>query len=224
MKIEPIENFVLAGFLKRYQSVFFFFFFIWASSNDKLLALKRAVGNSDLIYPYAFLTLESVAYDQDAGLNNSSLGRHGIAITVNEGETLAQRVRLMSAVFNVNCEFVTNSYTQAVEYTKLWMFAYRFGHLKFNIKYGKLKSVRCNVDLADSASIPIREDKTENESVYAIETTASIHGYVSKSLIETKPLLHDVRVVPPVKLRGAAVSIWSSTWTIPNKANTYEKD
>lgn len=220
MKIEPIESFVLAGFLKRYQSVFFHCPVIWASSTDKLLALKRAVGNSELTYPYAFLTLESVAYDTDAGLNNSSLGRRGIAITVNEGETLAQRVRLMSAIFNVQCEFVTNQYTQAVEYTKLWMFAYRFGHLKFNIKYGKLKNVRCNVDLADSASIPIREDKTENESVYTIETTASIHGYVSKSLVETKPLLHDIRVVPPKSTTGTTTSIWKQTWTIPNKANS----
>lgn len=220
MNIEPIENFVLAGFLKRYQSVFFHCPVIWASSNDKLLALKRAVGNSELTYPYAFLTLDSIAYDSDAGLNNSSLGRRGIAITVNEGETLSQRVRLMSAVFNINCQFTTNSHMQAIEYTKLWMFAYRFGHLKFNIKYGRLKNIRCNVILADSASIPIREDKTENESVYTIETTAEIHGYVSKSLIETKPMLHDLRVVPSTKLQGAAVSIWKQTWTIPNKANS----
>lgn len=218
-KLVPIENFVLTGFLRRYQSVFFKCPVIWASSEDRLLALKRVIGNDEVKYPYAFLILESVAFDADAGLNSSSLGRRGLAVTVNESETLTQRVRLMPAIFNVNCEFITNSQAQAIEYTKLWMFAYRFGHLKFNIKYGKLKNVRCNVDLADSASIPIREDKTESLSTYTIETTAAIHGYVSKSIIETKPLLHDIRVTPS-KANGAAVSVWQQVWTIPNKAKS----
>lgn len=218
-KILPIEQFVLTGFLRRYQSVFFKCPVIWASSDDKLLALKRAIGNTEVSYPYAFLMLDSVAYDQDAGLNNSSLGRRGITITINESETLSQRVRLMSALFNVNCQFVTNSQQQAIEYTKLWMFAYRFGHLKFNIKYGHLKNIRCNVDLADSASIPIREDKTESLSTYTIETTASIHGYVSKALIDTKPMLHTLRQVPATNMKSAAISIWSKVYEIPRKAN-----
>lgn len=216
-KILPIEQFVLSGFLKRYQAVFFKCPVIWASSEDKLLALKRAIGNTELSYPYAFLTLDSVAYDQDAGLNNSMLGRRGLTITMNETNELSQKARIMSALFNVNCEFVTNSQQQAIEYTKLWMFAYRFGHLKFNIKYGHLKNIRCNVDLADTASIPIREDKTESLSVYTIETTAAIHGYVSKALIETKPLLHTLRAVP-AKVQGKT-TVWSKVYEIPSKAN-----
>ena len=215
-KIAPIETFVLTGFLKRYQSVFFKCPVIWASSEDKLLALKRAIGNSDISYPYAFLTLESVAYDQEGGLNNSLLGRRGLTITVNETEMLMQKARIMSALFNVNCEFVTNSQQQAIEYTKLWMFAYRFGHLKFNIRYGHLKNVRCNVDLADTASIPIREDKTESLSVYSIETTAAIHGYVSKSIIDTKPALHTLRVVPAKE--SGKTTVWSQVWDVPRKA------
>lgn len=216
-KILPIEQFVLTGFLKRYQAVFFRCPVIWASSEDKLLALKRAIGNTELSYPYAFLTLDSVAYDQDAGLNNSMLGRRGLTITMNETNELSQKARIMSALFNVNCEFITNSQQQAIEYTKLWLFAYRFGHLKFNIKYGHLKNIRCNVDLADTASIPIREDKTESLSVYSIETTAAIHGYVSKALIETKPLLHTLRAVP-AKVQGKT-TVWSKVYEIPNKAN-----
>lgn len=216
-KILPIENYVLSGFLKRYQAVFFKCPVIWASSDDKLLALKRAIGNTELSYPYAFLTLESVAYDQDAGLNNSSLGRRGLIITMNETNELSQKARIMSALFNVNCQFVTNSQQQAIEYTKLWMFAYRFGHLKFNIKYGHLKNIRCNVDLADSASIPIREDKTESLSVYTIETTAAIHGYVSKALIETKALLHTVRAIP-ARTTGKT-TVWSRVYEIPAKEN-----
>lgn len=212
MNIEPIENYVLAGFLKRYQTVFFSCPVIWATSDDKITALKRVIGSSDLQYPYAFLYLESINYDTDAGLNASSLGRRGITITSNESSTLSQSIRLLSATFTVNCEFVTNDYLQAKEYAKLWLFAYRFGHLKFNLRYGRLKNVRCNVDLSESISLPSREDKTEVNSPYTITTSATIHGYVSKQL-ETKAMLHDVRVSS--KPKAGQTTVWQQTWTIP---------
>lgn len=213
MELEPIENFVLTGFLKRYQSVFFKCPVIWAGTEDKILALKRYLGTDSLSYPYAFLTLDSIGYDSDAGLNNSSIGRRGVPVVVNESNTLVQKVRLMSAKFTINCEFVTNELKQAKEYTKLWLFAYRFGHLKFNIKYGKLSSVRCNVELDESTSIPVRESKADGLSDYTITSSAIIHGYISKSRVETKPLLHDLRVVSTEKSK--ATPVWSQTWTIP---------
>lgn len=213
-KIKPVEDFVLNGFLQRYQQVFFGCPVVIAASEvDEKQCIARITANGTVQYPYAILKIQTISYENTATINDNYMGRRGFLIKTNESDKLGLAVRLIPVEIEMECKFVTNSNSQLVEYAKLWMFAYRFGHLKFNISYGNL-NLECKVICNESISMPQANSKLESIQEYQATTSAVIHGFMSKQQLAKKPLLHDLKETVGLA-NNSGISINKVVWEIP---------
>lgn len=214
-RLKPVEDFVLSGFSQRYQQVFFGCPVVIAANevDEKQAVSRLTAANGTLQYPYAILKIQTISYEDLAPLNDNYMGRRGLMIKTNETDKLGLAVRLIPVAIEMECKFVTNSNAQLVEYSKLWMFAYRFNHLKFNLNYGNL-NLECKVLCSESISMPQANSKLETVSEYQATTTATIHGYMSKEQLAKKPLLHELK--ESVGLGNSqGISINKVVWEIP---------
>ncbi len=216
-KIKPIEEFIISGLLHRYQQVFFGCRTILAASEEnEKLNVSKLNGNDRIQYPYAILRITDVSYGTTGLINDNYFGRHGVLIKSNEADKLGLAVRFIPATFEVECKFITNSNSQAIEYSKLWLFAYRFGHLNFNLNYGGL-TIACNVTCSESVNIPQAVAKTEGMTEYIVVATATVHGYMSKPQLAKKPLLHDIKEVVSISGNNEnAAFVNKVVWQIPS--------
>lgn len=212
-EIAPIEDFVLGGFQKRFSQVFFKCPVAWVQENTESLAVKTLFGNNPPSYPYATLWLQSYAIGGDSALNASSMGRFGIEVNPNHSGKLGQKVRVIPTDFTVRCRYKCASLNDAKSFASHWLFALRFGHLKFNVVYAS-QTFQINVVGDNQIDFPEPEAATSATREYVIETTVTINGYVSKPIIGTQALVHDVRV--GVGVQGqAGTLIHKDVWEFP---------
>lgn len=203
MDIQPIEEFVFKGLVQRASQVFGCRA-ILVTANDKQAALAKTFNGQPVEYPYLFITPGSLSNNTESYATNF-LARKGLMTTV--GEKQGMVVKLMPANFETEFEFCTNKF-MAVEqgsvlsYAKRWLFARRAGWLKFNVEYGRLR-LPISLTLADSVPTPPMENKTENESVYKIVSTCTVHGWISEATLQTQGVVNTIELQTTIAGVGA---------------------
>lgn len=192
--IQPVEDFVFEGLSKKIQQVFNCICII-TTANDKTKVLARVLEGKKVEYPYIFIVPQSLGANTES-YNANFLGRRGLITTI-DGD-VARTVRIMPANFDVELEFVTNKY-QSLEqgsmlaFARRWLFARRFGYLKFNVRYGRL-NLAIAPTLADVVTLPQLDNKVEAEASYKATTTLTVHGYISEPELGTQGIIEELKV------------------------------
>jgi hypothetical protein len=192
-EIDPVDKYVRAGFEQRMQSQFRAPS-IWISNPDALANLKTMFGNKQPEYPYMFM------YETSSGPNTESyttnrLARHGIPVTMSNDGKQFQTVKVIPWNFEVEVTYVAakaEGNTDSTDFFKRrWAFTRRNGALNFGIDYG-LSKLTVTSTLADSLTMPKRENPADQESVYQIVANITIHGWISEALLMTRGRINQI--------------------------------
>ncbi len=206
-KLDTVQDFVFQGFQSRYQQVFQTMG-VWSSSADQIKGIEKAQEGKRVEYPYAFFRLSSMSRNPE-GFNSHYLARHGFTFSVETDGNVGKRMKLLPTNFETEIEFVTNRFdksdTSVTTYISRWLMASRLGHLKFNIRYGRV-SLGINVELADNVSPTVRENPTEAETSYRITSTATIKGYISEALVQEQQIVKNVEALGLLTELGGRVA------------------
>lgn len=192
MEIQPIEHFVLNGILKRFTEVFQCKAII-TTTTDKTRALERFMSGNKVEYPYAFLTVQSLAHNKES-YQSTTLTRRGVPIATGQGQQFV--ARLLPTNFTLEVEFHTNKY-QGMEaqtvmgYARRWLFAFKCGYLKFNVQYGQLP-VWIGVTMDDTVPTPPLENKVETETTYKITSNLVVHGWMSEPILGSQGVVEEI--------------------------------
>jgi len=192
MQIVPIETQVLDGLIKRFTQVFQCKA-ILTTTQDKTRTLKKLQEGKQLEYPFAFLTMQSMAANREQR-QSAYLARRGLPIVNNEGQAFTSR--LVATNFTFEAEFRTNKFSgietsTVTGYAKRWLFAAKCGMLKFNIQHGQM-TVQIGVTADDNVPTPPLENKTETETAYKITTNFVVHGWVSESNLGSQGVVEEI--------------------------------
>lgn len=192
--IDPVEEFILKGIATRINQVFSCRS-VYSTSTDKPLALKRLFEGSDVEYPFAYLSAPNITPNTES-YNPHSLGRRGLPVSVNEGSVVT--VRLLPANFEIEIEYNTDKYEgfangSVLAFLRRYMFARRFGYLKFNINYGKL-NFYVSSTLSDTPTVTPRESTMDSEPAYKVTSSIVVHGYVSEPMTGTQGVITEFDV------------------------------
>ncbi len=192
--IQPIENFVFEGLLKRMQQVFGCIC-IHTNANDKTKALARVFEGRPVVYPYMFLVVKTLSQNKESYTTNR-LARRGVSISNAEGQS--QTVRILPTNFEFEVEYVTNKFQgleqgSVLAFSRRWLFAQRCGYLKFNIKYGRLV-LWISATPSDSIEIPTLENKVETETAYKSTANLTVHGYVSEPELGSQGVTQELQI------------------------------
>lgn len=207
--VMPVENIINTGLLQRFGHVFGCRA-IFVSSNDKTRQLKKTFEGGQVEYPYAFLQHPTIVPDE-TNYSSHMTTRVGLPVIINRENE--QRVRLLPATFEYECEFICSSYEagdkakasdSVLQFTKRWYFARRMGQLKFNIEYGAL-NIRIGCEMSNLQT-PLRGNATEEETEYKTTGSITVKGYLSE------PLLKNVGVVQELEAEGL---IFSADGSLP---------
>ena len=218
MKIPPIDNFIREGFAAHITKQFRCPA-IFVSSTDKLRNLQTLQGNSQPKYPYIFLTVQNIQPNLDSYMTHK-LSKQGIPVTLNSDNNQFLLARLIPVKFEVEVTYTTNKQssdnTDSVEgFTRRWLFARRIGSLNFNVDYGMTK-VAISYSLGETVPYQPRENPADQESVYAVTTTAIINGYISEPELGTRGRINQIILTsgPP-----SAATDNSSFFPFPDRTN-----
>lgn len=192
MEIKPIESFVFDGILKRFTEVFQCRALL-TTSTDKARSLERVFSGAPVEYPYAFLTVQSMSHNKES-YQSPTLTRRGVRIATQDNQIMTARV--LPTNFNIEVEFHTNKFsgieaTTVTGYARRWLFAYKCGYLKFNIRYGQLET-RIGVTLDESVPTPPLENKVETEAVYKIVSNLVVHGWSSEPIVGSTGRVNEI--------------------------------
>lgn len=194
MEIQPIEQFVFDGLVKRFSTVFQCRTMI-TTTVDRTKALEKMFDGKAVEYPYAFLTIGSMARNKESYVNRR-MARRGMTVMANN--TQIKQARLIPTNFNVEVEYHTNKFsgmepTTVTGFAKRWLFAADCGYLKFNIQYGLL-GIRVGLTMDDSVTTPPLESKVDVEAAYKITANLVVHGYVSEAILGSQGVISDIDV------------------------------
>lgn len=194
--VDPIESFVFAGLQKKFIEVFEAPS-IWVTSTDKTKAIQKLFGNvasgateSNIQYPYAFLTVASVSPSDSRG-NIRALGLYGMTVSISDDQKRAYRAKLQPVDFTVTVEYVTNSYTDVLKFVNTWLFSRREGWLRFNVQYGLL-STSTSVVQDGNVSYPLKEADLGNVQEYTINATMVVESYISFAVLQEQQIVDTV--------------------------------
>ncbi len=193
MEIQPLEDFVLAGLSKRVSTVFGCKTLI-TTANDKTRALAKLQEGNAVEYPYAFITVQSMAINRESYVN-TSLSRVGVPVVLSE--TQAFKARITPTNFNIEIEYHTNQFKGSAQsvtgFVKRWLFACKCGYLKFNVNYGRLEA-RIGITMDDQVTIPSLESKVDQEAVYKITANLVVHGYTSEPILGSMGIINEIDI------------------------------
>lgn len=192
MEIQPIEDFVLNGILKRFTEVFQCRA-LFTTTADKTRSLARLMDGKPVEYPYAFLTVQSIAHNKES-YQSPTLTRRGVPIACGQGQQFT--ARLLPTNFTIEVEFHTNKYSglepqTVIGYARRWLFALKCGYLKFNIQYGQMP-VWIGVTIDDTVSTPPLENKVESETTYKIVGNIVVHGWMSEPILGSQGVVGEI--------------------------------
>lgn len=205
-KLTAVQDIIFAGFQSRYQQVFGTMG-VWSSSSDQIQGVEKAQEGKRVEYPYAFFRLSSVSRNVES-YSSHYLARHGLVFSIETDGNVGQKVKLLPVVFETEIEYVTNRYqgsdTSVTNYITRWLMASRLGHLKFNIRYGRV-SLGINVEPSESISPSQRENPTDAETSYKLVSSVSIKGYVSEAMVQDQQIAKNVEAFGALKELGGVV-------------------
>lgn len=192
MEIQPIETFVFDGLVKRFSEVFQCKTVI-TTTQDKTRTLKRMFEGREVEYPYAFLTMGTMARNNESYVNRM-MARRGLRVMATD--TQSKQARLIPTNFNFEIEYHTNKFngieaTTVTGFARRWLFARDCGYLKFNIQYGHLET-RIGLSLDETVNTPPLENKVDTEAVYKVTSSLVVHGYVSEPILGSKGIISEI--------------------------------
>lgn len=203
----PIDSLVLDGFERRFQQTFNCPA-AFINQNDKTKILDRLFGQGNpLTYPYAYFTLLSVSQNVDS-YNSHAMGRRGLTFNVSSKDTY-QTVRVMPVNMEVEVNYVTNKF-DSVEmgsvqaFIRRWLLARRFGYLKSRLTYGNLQ-FGIGTTLAESVTVPQRDNVAETETKYDVQVQMTIHGYISEPVVSQIGKINTINVNEGAQIPGGKV-------------------
>lgn len=105
-------------------------------------------------------------------------------------------VRVLPKAFRFEVEYYTDKFNLSVDgsvlsYASRWMFAHRFGYLKFEINYGKLV-FKIGAVLDENLSIPERANVTDSPTPYPVTSNLVVEGWVSEPYTDTQGVVNTV--------------------------------
>jgi hypothetical protein len=205
-KIQPIDAFVREGFAERMKSQFRCPS-IFVSSPDKLRNLQTLLQGKSPEYPYIFMNVQSMSANLDSYSTNT-LARHGVPVQINRDNQRVELVRLIPTNFEIEVTFISNKYSgdglDNVEgFARRWLFVRRNGALQYNVNYG-MTQLSIGYQIAESLSIPQRENPTDQESIYSVIGTVTLHGYVSEPVLGSKGIINQIQLAETHPAMGNA--------------------
>lgn len=205
--IQPVDNFIREGFAEQIKKQFRCPA-VFVSSVDKLRNLQALLGNKSPTYPYIFLSVQDTVADVDSYATNR-LARHGIPVSLNADNHQVQTAKLLPVKFEIELIYTTNKYggveTDSVEgFVRRWLAVRRNGSLNFNVDYG-LTQMSISYQLVDTIPITPRENPADQESVYAITATATVHGFISEPELGSVGRINQIQLADghPGSISGA---------------------
>jgi hypothetical protein len=192
MEIIPVETLVFDGLSKRFAEVFQCRVAL-TTTQDKTRTIQRFFEGREVEYPYAFLTVQSIAHNKES-YTSPTLSRRGVPIVTNDGQAFT--ARLLPTNFTIEVEFHTNKYrgiepSTVLSYARRWLFAYKCGYLKFNVQYGRL-ALRIGMTMDDTVPTPPLENKLETEAVYKIVSSIVVHGWSSEPVLGSQGIIQTI--------------------------------
>lgn len=203
MQIQPIENFVFDGLLQRFTQVFGCPAMI-TTVNDKTRTLQKFFEGREVEYPYAFLTVQSVASDNERWTNRR-LSRRGLTVAVGQDQIFQARLTPVNYVVEVEFwtnEFAGKSLKSVLSYARRWIFAQQCGHLKFNVEYGRLP-VLIGVTMDESVPTPPLDNRAEQEAAYKIVSSLTVKGWMSEPVLGSQGVINDIQAEMAVASDGS---------------------
>lgn len=179
LKLKPVEYFVFSGLETNFQRMFRCPV-AWTTSTDKVRAIQQLFRGT-VEYPYAVLALQSYTKSTERGSNKSASGRGRPAI-ISTDEKRTFRVSYLPVDIMVGVTFVTNDHSHLLNFANTWMFAGQDGSLKFEIDYARTTFAVGTV-LEEHIDLPLREADLDNVQEYTLETTLTLHGFISKATL-----------------------------------------
>lgn len=208
-KIEPIENFIINGLINRLANTFGKCTVFYSNASNRLQTLRDR--NKNLRFPYLLLNLNSISFNTEF-YNSHYLARKGMKVRLADSGNALAKVRLLPAVFDFKVEYFTDKNAgddSALYFIKRWLFARRCGYLKYSVKFGYEYAI--NVLMDDSVSQPMKEQETDQMSVYQCEANLQVQGFVSESQLLTEGVLNNLSL--ETRIDGHAnseVTFWSA--------------
>lgn len=212
LTLDPVEKFVFDGLQSRFTEVFEAKS-IWATSTDKTKVLQKLFANpasgaaeTQIRYPYAFLTLNTVATSEVRG-NIKVMSLHGLSsVLLVDDQKRAFRVKVLPMDFAVTVEFVTNDFPEVLAFANKWMFARTGGWLRYNVQYGNAVFTVA-VDLDGALQIPQREADLTNVQEYTVTATLTVQGFISFATLIEQQIIDTVVFNTQLGAEGS-----STTW------------
>ena len=199
LKLDPIETLIFSGLQTRFLEVFEAKS-VWVTSTDKTKLLQKLFGtqaagatDSNITYPYAFLTLSAVATSENRGSVKAYLMKGVQVAVVVEDQKRAFRAKVLPTDFTVNVEYVTNNYQDVLRYVNTWMFARVNGWLKFNVLYGD-STFTVSMDMDQSLTLPQREADLTNVQEYTVTSNLTVQGHVSFAVLQEQQAVDTVQI------------------------------
>lgn len=182
LKLSPVEDFIFSGLQAKILQVFQAPS-VWATSTDKIHAVKKLFSSSKVVYPYACLILDEYTEAPDRG-NGRSSSLRGLPAVLSDDMRRMYRVKYLPTDFRVTLEFTTNDFKEVTSFANRWMFARKEGRLSFNVFYGQANfGVSCVLD--GTVTIPKRDGDPTAVSEYLVSSGLVIRGFISNpTLIE----------------------------------------
>ena len=168
---------------------------VWSTSTDRVKALEKLFPdkNTKLVYPYAFLFLNSWEMAADRGsLRHSSM--RGTRIAVASDEKSLMQVRFLPVNFSIGVEWCSNSFLNVTDFARRWMFALSRGQLNFQVGYGD-SNFDIKVTPAMDLTFPRREADPENIQEYIVEASLTLQGIISESEPVAHPVVDTLHIV-----------------------------
>jgi len=188
LTLEPVEKFIFAGLQSKVLRLFEAKS-VWVTSNDKVKALQQLFGQPsqeaseiNVVYPYVFLALTSLAEATDRSNVNVAASRGLPNVVPASDGRRSFRLSYIPVDMSVTVEYITNNYADVIKFSKLWLFARHKGGLNFSVTYGR-SSFSVSVRPDSTVQIPPRESELEGTGEYTVTQTLTIHGYLSESTL-----------------------------------------
>lgn len=207
-KIEPIENFIINGLINRLANTFGCTVF-YSNASNRLQVLRDR--NKNLRFPYLLLNLNSISFSTEF-YNSHYLARKGMKVRLADSGNVLAKVRLLPATLDFKVEYFTDKNVgdnSVLYFIKRWLFARRCGYLKYSIKFGYEYAI--NVLMDESISQPIKDQETDQMSVYQCEGNLQVQGFVSEAQLLTEGVLTNLSMETRIKGHAnSEVTFWSA--------------
>ena len=180
MRLDTVDRFVFEGLQSRFLELFNSPS-VWTTSSDKVRSLDKLFGNNGktvVKYPYVYLSINSWELAEDRhNLRTGTLS--GTQISLSSDRKSSVRVRYLPVNFSVETEFVTNSFTDQLDFARRWLFASKKGGFNFQVEYGQTRfDIKVLADL--NLTFPKRDGNPESVQEYVATSNLIIQGFISE--------------------------------------------